>query len=171
MLDKNRFKDIATFLLPAAIVIPLDQLTKFWVKQTIPLGGSIPATGFFRLTHVQNTGAAFGIFPGSIEVLAIISAIGALAILWLGLLMYRRFDFLNSRLSLIALGMMLGGVLGNFIDRAFIGYVTDFLKMGPWPDYNIADASEVIGSITLAVIIFRSALNDNSDGAHETTSC
>jgi signal peptidase II len=171
MLDKNRLKDVISFLLPAAVIIPLDQLTKYLVKQNIPLGGSIPAEGFFRLTHVQNTGAAFGIFPGTISVLAVISAIGALVVLWLGLFMYRRLDFLNSRFSLIALGMMLGGTLGNFIDRAFIGFVTDFLKMGTWPDYNIADASEVIGSITLAIIIFRSTLSSSTDGARETTSC
>ena len=171
MLDKKRLKDILTFLLPAVIIVPLDQLAKFLVKQNIPLGGSIPASGFFRLTHVQNTGAAFGIFPGTISVLAVVSAVGAIVVLWLGLFMYRRLEFLNSRLSLIALGMMLGGTLGNFIDRAFIGYVTDFLKMGMWPDYNIADASEVVGSIMLAFIIFRSALKEPADGAHETTRC
>ncbi len=171
MSDRSRLKDILTFLLPAAIIIPLDQLTKFLVKQNIPLGGSIPETGFFRLTHVQNTGASFGIFQDSAAVLAVVSAIGALVVLWLGLFMNRRFDFLKSRLSLIALGMILGGTLGNFIDRAFIGYVTDFLKMGSWPDYNIADASEVVGSIVLAIFLLRSALNETADGARETTSC
>jgi signal peptidase II len=170
-MSGSRLKDIVSFLLPAAIIIPLDQLTKFWVKQNIPLGGSIPDFGFFRLTHVQNTGAAFGIFQGSISILAVVSAIGALVVLWLGLFMYRRLDFLNSRLSLIALGMMLGGTLGNFIDRAFIGYVTDFIKMGPWPDYNIADASQVVGSITLALIIFRSALKEPAGGARQTNRC
>jgi len=171
MLDKSRIKDTATFLLPAAIVIPLDQLTKFWVKKGIPLGDSIPATGFFRLTHIQNTGASFGIFPEHTIVLAIISAVMALLVLWMGLLMYRRFDFLQSRLSLIALGLMLGGIVGNFIDRAFIGYVTDFLKMGTWPDYNVADASAVVGSIVLSILIFRSALNTRPDGTRDRASC
>lgn len=171
MLNKSRLKDRAAFLVPAIIVIPLDQLTKLWVKQNIELGGSIPATGFFRLTHTQNTGASFGIFPEHTIVLAVISAVTALLVLWLGLFMNRHFDFLRSRLSLIALGMMLGGIVGNFIDRAFIGYVTDFLKMGTWPDYNIADASAVVGSIVLAVILFRSAMNEHSDGTSETTRC
>jgi signal peptidase II len=171
MSDKSRLKEIALFLLPAAIIIPLDQLTKLWVKHGMPLGGSVPATGFFRITHVQNTGAAFGIFPDSIPVLAVVSGVGALVVLWLGLFMSRHLDFLNSKLSLIALGMVLGGILGNFIDRAFIGYVTDFLKMGAWPDYNIADASEVVGSVILAVSLLRSAMNESSDGEHQTTSC
>jgi len=171
VFGNKRLQDIAAFLVPAAIVIPLDQLTKLWVKQNIPLWGSIPATGFFRLTHVQNTGASFGIFPEHTAVLAVFSAIMAAVVLWLGLFMTRRFDFLRSRLSLIALGLMLGGILGNFIDRAFIGYVTDFLKMGAWPDYNIADASEVVGSIILALMIIRSTLNEHTDGTHETTPC
>ena len=171
MSDRRRLRDALIFLLPAAVVIPLDQLTKFWVKQAIPLGGSVPESGFFRITHVQNTGAAFGIFPDSIPVLAVVSAIGALVVLWLGLFMNRRFEFLNSKISLIALGLVLGGILGNFIDRAFIGYVTDFLKMGAWPDYNVADASEVVGSIILAVCLLRSALNETSDGERQTTRC
>jgi len=171
MSAKDRLKNAAFFLLPAAIIVPLDQLTKFWVKQGIPLGGSIPTTGFFRLTHTQNTGASFGIFPEHTFVLAIISAVMAIVVLWMGLFMSRHFDFLRSRLSMIVLGLMLGGILGNFIDRAFIGYVTDFLKMGSWPDYNVADASAVVGSIILAVLIFRSALNENPDGKRETASC
>ena len=168
---RSRLKHLLLFFSPAIIAIALDQLTKFWVKHAIPLGGSIPASGFFRITHVQNTGAAFGIFPGSISVLAVVSAIGAVIVLWLGLFMYRRLTFLDNTLTIIALGMILGGTLGNFIDRAFIGYVTDFIKMGPWPDYNIADASEVVGSVILAITLFRSALKENPDGVHETTSC
>ena len=171
MLGSKRLQDVAAFLLPAAVIIPLDQLTKLWVKQNIPLWGSVPATGFFRLTHIQNTGASFGIFQEYTAVLAAFSAIMAAVVLWLGLFMNRRFDFLRSRLSLIALGLMLGGILGNFIDRAFIGYVTDFLKMGAWPDYNVADASAVVGSIILAVLIIRSTLNEQTHGTHNTTAC
>ena len=171
MLDKNRLNGIAFFLLPAAIVVSLDQLTKFLVKQNIPLGGSVPATGFFRLTHVQNTGASFGILQEHTIALAVVSAVAAIAVLWLGLFMNRRCDFLQSRLSLIALGLVLGGIVGNFIDRAFIGYVTDFLKMGTWPDYNIADAANVIGSIVMAVIIFRSVLNEQPNGTTKKTNC
>jgi len=171
MLGKKRLQDVAIFLLPATIIVSLDQFTKFWIKQNIELGGSIPATGFFRLTHVQNTGASFGIFPEHTVVLAITSAVMALVVLWLGLFMNSYFDFLRSRLSLVALGLMLGGIIGNFIDRAFIGYVTDFLKMGAWPDYNVADASAVVGSIILAVVLLRSALNEHADGTREAPPC
>lgn len=171
MLGNSRLRDAVFFLLPAAIIIVADQITKLLVKQKIELGGSVPATGFFRLTHIQNTGASFGIFQEHTVMLAGISAVMALVVLWLGLLMNPRFDFLRSRLSMIALGMMLGGIIGNFIDRAFIGYVTDFLKMGAWPDYNVADASSVVGSVILAMIIFRTTLKEPSDGTGETTSC
>jgi signal peptidase II len=158
--DKQR-RNIVIFLATAAIVVPLDQLTKLWVKANIPLGGSIPASGFFRLTHVENTGASFGIFQNTARPLAVVSAIGACVVLWLGLYFSRRIPMLGWTTSMLALGLVLGGTLGNFIDRAFIGRVTDFLKMGPWPDYNIADSSVVIGGLLMAFNLMRFASSES----------
>ncbi len=152
-----------TFLLPAVVIVLADQLTKWWVKTHIVLGGSIPATGFFRITHVQNTGASFGIFQGGAKVLAVFSALGALVALVLGLYFSRRIAFLQKPLNLLALGLVLGGTLGNFIDRAFIGYVTDFIKVGPWPDFNIADSATVVGGIWLALSLVRYVSAEGTD--------
>lgn len=167
MSDKPaRSSGILYFFLTAAAVLGLDQLTKYWVKLNIPLGGSIPSSGLFRLTHTQNTGAAFGILQDSTTALALVSAAGAMVILWLAIFMRRHLSFLNSTSSLIVLGLLLGGTLGNFIDRAFIGYVTDFIHIGPWPDFNIADSSVVVGGILLAYKMIRFA--EKPDGTTDS---
>lgn len=152
------------FALTAAVVLALDRLTKLWVEKAIPLYGSWPATGFFRITHGENTGAAFGIFQNSRLVLAIISGIGIIVVLFIALWFSKRFVFLSWRSSLLALGLLLGGTMGNFIDRAFIGHVTDFIKVGPWPDFNVADSSLVVGSILLAFNLIRASGTEPQDG-------
>ena len=155
MSDSTPRRRNLLFLATAAVIIVLDQLTKAWVKANLALGESLPASGFFRLEHTQNTGASFGMFQGSVHILAVFSAVGALVALFLGLYLSRRVPFLQKSLNLISLGLVLGGTLGNFIDRAFIGYVTDFLKAGPWPNFNIADSATVVGGIWLAVSLIR----------------
>jgi len=157
------------FLGCALLVVVLDQITKFWVKANIPLGGSLPASGFFRLTHIQNTGAAWGIFQDSTLILAIISGIASVLILVLGLFMQRRIELLGKTRVMLALGLILGGTIGNFIDRAFIGYVTDFLKMGTFPDYNIADSSIVVGGILLAYTVIRYTASEAPVGTSDTS--
>lgn len=152
------------FYVTAAVAVTLDQLTKLWVKNAIPLYGSWPETGFFRITHGENTGAAFGIFQDSRLILSITSFIGMLVVLYIALSLSRRFAFLRWKSTMLALGLVLGGTLGNFIDRAFIGHVTDFIKVGPWPDFNIADSSLVVGGILLAFNLIRASNEERSDG-------
>ena len=65
---------------------------------------------------------------------------------------------------MLALGLILGGTVGNLIDRAFIGHVTDFIKVGPWPDFNVADSSVVVGGILLAFNLIRASRAEYSDG-------
>jgi signal peptidase II len=170
MSDKqSRLRQVILFLSTAAVVVGLDQLTKSWIENsTIPLGGSVPTSGFFRITHIHNTGAAFGIFQDATAILAVISAIGAMVIIWLGIFMSRRISFLSSTSSMLILGIILGGTIGNFLDRAFIGYVTDFLKMGTFPDYNIADSAMVVGGILLAYKLIRSSSAEVPDGTNDS---
>ena len=157
------------FFSVAAVVAALDQLTKFLVKNNIPLYGSWPEDGFFRITHFRNTGAAFSILQNSRLLLCIISSVGALAVLYIALIFSRRFIFLRWRSSVAALGLMLGGTIGNWIDRVFIGHVTDFIGVGMFPDFNIADSALVVGSILLAFNLVRASGAEHSCESTEAT--
>ncbi len=152
------------FLIIAAVVVLFDQLTKFWVKNAIPLYGSRPETGFFRITHGENTGAAFGLFQDSRVILTIISSLGTLVVLYIALGLSRQFVFLRWRSSVLALGLILGGTVGNLIDRALIGHVTDFIKVWEWPDFNLADSSLVVGGMLLAFNLIRASSMESGDG-------
>jgi signal peptidase II len=133
-------------------VIVADQITKIFVRRALPLHESrsiIPH--FLDFTHVQNTGAAFGVlnaadFPYKSAVMILIAAAALIAIS-----LYARQLGAHERLSRIGLALILGGALGNLIDRAIAGYVVDFVDVY-WGDahfwaFNLADASITIGAI------------------------
>ena len=132
-------------------VLAFDQLTKRIVTQNLALGESWPAEGFFRITRVANTGSAFGLFGGHNVPLAVASILGVAVILW----------FLRSSgESLVvrtSLGLMLAGAIGNLIDRISLGYVTDFIDVGPWYIFNVADSAIVSGvaALVLAALVSR----------------
>jgi len=105
------------------------------------------------LTHIYNTGAAFGLFHGQSFSLTIVALVGIVILLLYVLIFYRRFPFLVNRLGKSALGLVLGGTTGNLIDRLRFGYVTDFIDVGIWPAFNIADSAVVVG-----IIIFASSI-------------
>lgn len=153
------------FLLTAAVSVALDQFTKRWVEHAIPLWGAWPEKGFFQITHGENTGAAFGIFQDSRVILSIISSIGVVVVLYIAIWLSKRFTFITWKTTMLALGLILGGTVGNLIDRAFIGRVTDFLHAGPWPDFNIADSSLTVGGILLAINLIRASGSERSDGS------
>lgn len=142
----------------AAIVV-VDQVTKAVVDRTMPLHHSIPIIdGFFNLTYIRNTGAAFGIFSGSHEVFRLPFLIGV-SILAIGfiLMMLKRLRDGETGLTL-ALAFILGGAAGNLIDRILYGEVIDFLDVYwshyHWPAFNVADSCITIGvAITLFYLI------------------
>jgi signal peptidase II len=156
----------AAFLVTALSVVIADQLSKLWIRSNLALGESLPETGFFRLTHIQNTGAAFGLFQDHSLILAIIAIIGSIVILFLVFFMSHRFYILNTILGKLSLGLILGGTVGNLIDRLrYGGYVTDFIDFSFWPAFNIADSSVVIGAFLLAYSLIRPARHsEHSDG-------
>ena len=127
-------------LLGLAIVL-LDQFSKQWIRTTFVYGESRSVIdGFFNLTYVRNDGAAWNILSGHGIVLILIS----IAVLVL-LLIYRR-SFLQEQLShKVLLGLMVGGIVGNLIDRIRFGWVTDFLdfQFGTYhyPSFNVADSA------------------------------
>jgi len=156
-MSNRRFQpgQVLLFLVTAALVIPLDQLSQLWITNLWKAGVLPLGSGFFRITYGQNTGAAFGMFQDARLVLSIISAIGILVILFLELFLSWRYTFLRWKSTQVALGLVLGGTFGNFIDRVFIGYVTDFIAVGGWPDFNIADSAVVVGGLLLAFNLIR----------------
>jgi len=146
----NRLRN-TLFLVIVALTIVADQLSKVWIKSILAVGQSLPETGYPRLTHIKNTGAAFGLFQGQSFALSIVAFIGAAFLLVFALIIYRKFPFLDSKLGKSALGLILGGTIGNLIDRLRFGYVTDFIDVGFWPTFNIADSAVVIGTILFAL--------------------
>lgn len=142
------------FLL-AAIVFILDQVSKFIVCRIILPGGSSPVIkNIFHLTHVQNQGAAFGLFPNQTLFFIIVTLFTILLILFF----HQRLSKKEGSLSW-ALGLILGGALGNLIDRIRLKAVIDFLdfslKGHHWPSFNIADSAITIGAIILLFSVFK----------------
>lgn len=133
------------------IVLSLDQLTKFLVSKNLELNNSVPIIkGVFNLTLVHNRGAAFGIFKNQFY-LFIFSAIVAVILIY-SILKNNKHDNLYS----FSLSLILGGALGNLIDRVFLGYVVDFLDFRVWPVFNLADSAITIGALLLGWLIFKS---------------
>ena len=137
------------FFLTALLIVIADQLSKEWIR-TYAEEQLIFDAGFFRIIHTHNTGAAFGLFPDQVFPLIIVSFIGVAVLLLYAFLLYRRFPLLDNRLTWVGLGLVLGGTIGNLIDRLRLGYVTDFIDFGFWPAFNLADSAVVVGVIIFA---------------------
>jgi len=145
------------FLAIVLLIVTIDQYTKLWIRSNLALGQSILELGFFRLTHIHNTGAAFGLFQGQSFSLTIISLVGVAVLLGYTIFIYRIYrhsHFLNYDLCKLALCLILGGTVGNLIDRLRFGYVTDFINFNLWPAFNIADSTVTIGVILFAYSLF-----------------
>ena len=138
----------------AALVVFLDRASKLTVARSIPLHDSMVVfPGFFRLTHVQNQGAAFGLFsesPSEWKVAALI-LFSLVALVVVSLLLWRNSHALTS--TGVGLALILGGALGNLWDRLADGRVVDFLDFFVggyhWPAFNLADSAIVIGAALL----------------------
>lgn len=154
-------------ILIAALVVGLDRLTKWVISQKITLHDSVDVVpGVFRLTHVQNQGAAFGLFsesPSEWKVaMLILFSVAALAVV--SALLWRNGNAMNA--TAIALSLVFGGALGNLWDRVATGKVVDFLDfyLGShhWPAFNIADSAIVVGALLLLSEIFGAPQEDKA---------
>jgi signal peptidase II len=141
-------------LVVAAIIILLDQGSKSVVESTLALYtyyAPIPALeNIFRISHVTNTGVAFGLFPDGNLLFTLVALIVSVVII-----IYNFRLAPGHRLLRLALGLQLGGAIGNLIDRLQQGYVTDFMDFGPWPVWNIADLAVVSGTVLLVWIMYQ----------------
>lgn len=146
-------------------IILLDQISKIVVDRTIPLHHSIPIIdGLFSLTYIRNTGAAFGIFAGSHAVfrLPFLIVFSVVAIGFVVMMLKRLPD--NERGLAIALAFILGGAVGNLIDRVVYGEVIDFLDFYwsryHWPAFNVADSFITLGVVITVYYLVRAKGGD-----------
>jgi signal peptidase II len=148
-----RVRRDAPFFFIATAVILFDQLTKSVIRNNLTLGESWPNDDWLvKITHVTNTGAAFGILQGQGFFLTITAFVGMGAIAF-----YYAFPPLEHGLLRVALGLQLGGAIGNLLDRLRHGEVTDFISFPHYPAFNVADSCIVIG---LFIIIGFFVLNE-----------
>ncbi|MDX1660149.1 MAG: signal peptidase II [Gemmatimonadota bacterium] len=147
---QDRFVAPATAI--PVVVLLLDQLTKAWVRAELTLGEPVRVIGdWVRLLYIHNEGAAFGLHVGrySPTIFLIVASVVSLAVL----VLYVQTP-LHLRLERVALAMILGGALGNIIDRIRWQRVVDFLQVGVdghyWPIFNVADSAVTIGVVLLA---------------------
>lgn len=139
------------FLVTAGVIL-FDHFTKLIIESRFALNESwqpfpeqLP---FWRITHVSNTGAAFGLFPTGSMLFTFVAIIVSVVIV-----LYNYRLPAGHKLLRLALGLQLGGAMGNLIDRLRLGHVTDWMDVGPWPVFNVADASIVAGVLILAVLM------------------
>jgi signal peptidase II len=128
------------------------------------LGQSIPEDSFFHMTYVRNTGAAFGLFSDQSRLLMVASIVAVVILLAYAIFLFRRLPLLNHIVVKIGTGLILGGTVGNLIDRIFLGYVTDFIGVSTLPIFNIADACITAGVVVFACyLIVQAKLMDARD--------
>ncbi|HEY6762740.1 MAG TPA: signal peptidase II [Baekduia sp.] len=136
------------------VVVVLDQVTKALVRNGIDVGEEDSILPAVSLVHVRNSGVAFGAFSGGgLIVVALVAAA-------LAALLYYFVTHLDKRLVWLPTGMLLGGSIGNIIDRVRDGSVTDFVKLPAWPAFNVADVSITFGVLVLLWVI------EQDDGRH-----
>ncbi len=154
----------------AGVIVALDQWTKWLVRTNIPLSGNwLPESlqwlsPYARIVNWHNTGAAFGMFQGGSMVFTVLAFIVIGAIIYY----YPQVDKSDWTLR-IAMSMQLAGALGNLIDRLTQdGRVTDFISVGRFPVFNVADSSITVGTVILLIGIYlqeRAALKAKKDAA------
>ncbi len=144
------------------VIVILDQLSKYLVLTQWPIGSNhVVIRGFFNLVHLRNTGAAWGMFRGQSQILAALSILVFAFIIW-------KFHHLSDHFSerAVALGLILGGIGGNLIDRVLHGEVVDFLlfyyRSFQWPAFNVADSAICVG---VAIFVISSLFRDFRDAS------
>jgi signal peptidase II len=138
----------------ATLVFLADQVSKALVLRYLAINQSwnpIPGlSSLFTITHVTNTGAAFGLFPDRGMLFVVVAVVVIAAIV-----AYYRYLPSDRLLVRASLGLQLGGALGNLLDRLRYGYVVDFIDFKIWPVFNLADSSIVVGVVILAFYLLR----------------
>lgn len=150
----SRIKSRLLFL--SLVILVLDQWSKWWIEQTFPYPSSrVLIPGFLNLTHVRNTGVAFGLLPahGELTGTLILAGMGLIALGMVAYYFWRTAD--DDLFLLTALSLIMGGAVGNLFDRLAAGAVTDFIDVyigsHHWPSFNVADSAISVGIVFLAI--------------------
>lgn len=147
------FKDYLVLALIAGTVIVLDQWSKAFVRSSLEIGAIWSPwewlTPYARIVHWQNTGVAFGLFQGQSMIFAVLAIFVSGVIIYY----YPRIPS-NDWMLRLALGLQLAGALGNLIDRLTVGHVTDFISVGTFPVFNVADSSISVGVVILLISVW-----------------
>ena len=151
----NGVRRFVAWISVAILIVAADQASKWAIIEWLPLYGKAPINSFLNLTHQQNTGAAFSFLANQSGwqrwfFVALASAVSVVLVGWLWRIRQEGTLVLTAGLSLV-----LGGAVGNLIDRAMFGYVTDFIQVwfGNWafPSFNIADSAISVGAALLII--------------------
>jgi signal peptidase II len=138
----------AALVAVVAAAIAADQATKHIVGASLYLGERVGVVGPFSIHRVENSGIAFGLFASATSIVIFLTA---LAVVWM-LGFFARSGARHPVLP-VGLGLVLGGSLSNLVDRVRLGHVTDFLDIGPWPAFNLADCFIVAGVVVLVATL------------------
>jgi len=172
-VKRSLLRDYVFLIGVAGVVVALDQWTKYLVRTNLAVGESwVPfdwIQPYARIVHWNNTGAAFGIFPSGGAIFTVI------AIVVIGAILYYFPQIPREQVATrIALGLMLGGATGNLLSRLYQGMVTDFVSVGGFAVFNVADASISIGAALLVVAMWvderRNKERDDDDPVEENVS-
>jgi len=159
---KKFVKEYWMLLVIASIVVIVDQVTKALVRANIPFGGRWMPLGwlepYFRFVHWENTGAAFGFFQNGGLVFTIMAVIVSIVIV----IYYPQIPK-EKKLMRVAMAMQLGGALGNLIDRLVFGPVTDFISVGNFAVFNIADSNITVGVGLLILALWLDGRKENKE--------
>jgi len=143
----------------AVVAIALDQITKALVRSGIEPGDSVDLVAGIQLVRVSNSGIAFGLLDGAGSLVIVLAAVAFAALLAM-------FLAASDRPGLwLPIGLLAGGAIGNLIDRVRDGAVTDFVDVGPWPAFNLADVEITVGVVILvSMYVFGSAGQAQGEG-------
>jgi len=133
----------------AAVVVTADQISKALVVSSIALGSSRSLIPGVTLVHAENSGVAFSLMTGS-EIAVVVVTLVILAMVLVFFARHR-----TRRLLWLPSGLIVGGALGNLVDRVRSGAVTDFIQLPHWPAFNLADASITIGVLAMLALLSR----------------
>lgn len=172
----RRTTDYKRLFIYAAFVFILDQVTKSWIFNNLALGSYVypdsieVIDGFFYIVHIGNEGAAWGILSGYSGLLALFAVVALF-----GIYKFRQTLELKRPVMQVAFGLLIGGIIGNLIDRMVHGHVIDFLDFhfpftipgimptGRYPSFNIADSGIVVGVVIYTIASFFSSESGNAD--------